>query len=248
MASKQLVSHHVQGNLVEQRVADGYVNATALCKAAGKRVNNYLRADSTKAFVKALEVDTRIRATELIQVVRGGFPEIQGTWVHPRVAIHLGQWLSPRFAVRMTGIVFDWMDGLRRHQAMERLLLPSPDEWEKRFPDEFWMGIYRLKGIPWPGMSKNRPQWVGAVVNDLVWDRVGAAGLREELDNRNPRQQSGERERRHHQDLRDPAVIQLYAHLSVLMGLMMLSTDWASFMDKVRIVRPKLHENRPLPF
>ena len=36
---------------------------------------------------------------------------MQGTWVHPQVAIHLAQWLSPQFAVKVTQWVFDWMNG-----------------------------------------------------------------------------------------------------------------------------------------
>lgn len=39
---------------IDQRVNDGYVNATALCKAAGKRINDYLRLDSTKEFLTEL--------------------------------------------------------------------------------------------------------------------------------------------------------------------------------------------------
>jgi KilA-N domain len=34
---------------------------------------------------------------------------MQGTWVHPYVAIHLAQWLSPRFAVRVSQWVHEWM-------------------------------------------------------------------------------------------------------------------------------------------
>lgn len=36
---------------------------------------------------------------------------MQGTWVHPQVAIHLAQWLSADFAVRVSRWVFDWMSG-----------------------------------------------------------------------------------------------------------------------------------------
>ena len=31
--------------------------------------------------------------------------------MHPKVAIHLGQWISPAFAVQVTEWVFDWMTG-----------------------------------------------------------------------------------------------------------------------------------------
>jgi hypothetical protein len=43
-----------------------------------------------------------IPITELVQSIRGGTPELQGTWVHPQVAIALAQWLSPEFAVKVT--------------------------------------------------------------------------------------------------------------------------------------------------
>ena len=36
---------------------------------------------------------------------------MQGTWVHPQVATHLAQWLSPKFAVLVSRWVVDWMSG-----------------------------------------------------------------------------------------------------------------------------------------
>ena len=47
-----------------------------------------------------------------MQITKGGNDHLrQGTWVHPKVAIHLGQWLSPAFSVQVTNWVFDWMQG-----------------------------------------------------------------------------------------------------------------------------------------
>ena len=34
--SLSLITHQVQNSIVEQRASDGYINATAMCKAAGK--------------------------------------------------------------------------------------------------------------------------------------------------------------------------------------------------------------------
>ena len=104
----------MNGDIVPQRPLDGYINATRLCQQAGKRLNNYLRNDSTQAFLEELASVTRIRVTELVHVIQGGPPLNQGTWVHPRVAINLGQWLSPEFAVQVTEWVFDWMTGRTR--------------------------------------------------------------------------------------------------------------------------------------
>ena len=42
---------------------------------------------------------------------------MQGTWVHPHVAINLAQWLSPRFAVRVSQWVYDWMTAAGKKKA-----------------------------------------------------------------------------------------------------------------------------------
>ncbi len=45
--------------------------------------------ETTKAFIAALAPEAGIPASELIQSLSGGFSHMQGTWVHPQVAIHL---------------------------------------------------------------------------------------------------------------------------------------------------------------
>jgi hypothetical protein len=104
-----LIPHTIDGHVVGQRITDGYVNATAMCKAAGKRWNNYWQNDTSQDFAAELEADTGIPVSELIQSVKGGFPELQGTWVHPHVAINLAIWLSPRFAVQVAKWVYEWL-------------------------------------------------------------------------------------------------------------------------------------------
>jgi hypothetical protein len=106
-----LISHRVDGQLIEQRKLDGYINATAMCKVAGKLFADYARIGPTRAFLGELSSDMGIPISDLIQSVRGGGPTIQGTWVHPNVAINLAQWLSPRFSVQVTKWVYDWISG-----------------------------------------------------------------------------------------------------------------------------------------
>ena len=107
-----LIEHAVQGEIVPQRPRDGYINATAMCKAAGKSFFAYSRTNQTKAYLKALSLETRIRVSKLVITIRGrGDRVTQGTWVHPQVATHLGQWLSPEFAVVVNRWVWDWMSG-----------------------------------------------------------------------------------------------------------------------------------------
>lgn len=106
----KLLSHTLNASEIRQREDDGYIHATALCQAAGKRLNNYLRNEQTQDFLKALESDALISVSKLVTIVRGrGDRVTQGTWVHPKVAIHLAMWLSPEFAVQVTTWVYDWM-------------------------------------------------------------------------------------------------------------------------------------------
>ncbi len=102
------IPHTINSVSVQQRLDDGYIHATAMCKAAGKLFNDYSRLDTTKAFMAALSAGTGIPVSILIKTLRGGNGP-QGTWVHPKVAIHLAQWLSPEFAVQVSTWVFDWL-------------------------------------------------------------------------------------------------------------------------------------------
>jgi hypothetical protein len=80
---------------------DGYVCLTDMAQAANKRVNNWIRLDSTKEYIEVLSAVTLFRATELIQVTQGGTPEEQGTWAHRKIAIRFAQWCSAKFAVQV---------------------------------------------------------------------------------------------------------------------------------------------------
>lgn len=106
-----LIPHKAQGSIIYQRPADGYINATAMCQASGKRWNDYHSTGPTAAFLKALASETGITVSDLAQSHRGGDPRLQGTWVHPQVAIHLAQWCSAEFAVKVSQWVYDWMSG-----------------------------------------------------------------------------------------------------------------------------------------
>lgn len=97
-----------------------------MCKAVNKRINNYLRLENTTLFIEELSRSTRIRADLLVQIITTDRNDLRGTWVHPQVAINLGQWLSPKFAVKVSNWVLDWMSGnaktelpyhLRRYMA-----------------------------------------------------------------------------------------------------------------------------------
>lgn len=105
------IDRRAENEVIFQRVTDGYINATAMCKAAGKKMNDYNRLSTTQPFLDELSSVTGIPATRLLLTSSGGTPHLQGTWVHPQVAVHLAQWLSPKFAVLVTQWVAEWMSG-----------------------------------------------------------------------------------------------------------------------------------------
>jgi len=106
-----LVPHTYQGSLIQQRKGDGYINATAMCAAAGKLWGHYQANAQTKAFLEALAGSIGIPIDLIVQPILTGPNDMRGTWVHPQVAVHLAQWLSPEFAVKVSQWVVEWMSG-----------------------------------------------------------------------------------------------------------------------------------------
>lgn len=107
-----LIPHAYQGELISLRSKDGFVNATAMCRAAQKQWSEYRRRPTTEEFFQEVALGLGISHGQLTHTVfgtPGGDARNQGTWVHPYVAIHLAQWLSPKFAARVSQWVYDWM-------------------------------------------------------------------------------------------------------------------------------------------
>ncbi|WP_431798335.1 KilA-N domain-containing protein (plasmid) [Cupriavidus metallidurans] len=103
-----LIQRSVNGSVIEQRSGDGYINATALCQVAGKQWFHYVREENTGHFLRALAAKIGIAPPLLVEMPLDGRGNI---WVHPRVALHLAQWLSADFAVQVTEWVHEWMSG-----------------------------------------------------------------------------------------------------------------------------------------
>jgi hypothetical protein len=101
-----------QGFIIEHREEDGYINVTNLCKAGGKLFKNWKKTQKTKDFLQVLSSVVPNGTTELIILGTGSKNiknSIQGTWVHPQVAINIAQWISPQFDVKVSGWVYEIM-------------------------------------------------------------------------------------------------------------------------------------------
>lgn len=111
-----LIPRVEEGEVIPQRLQDGYINATALCKSVNKNFSDYRKLSSTQSFIDELSSQTGIKVDLLIHSIVGGASALQGTWVHPFLATHLAQWLSPKFAVKVAQWVAEWQSGqLKTH-------------------------------------------------------------------------------------------------------------------------------------
>lgn len=73
--------------------SDGWINATAIADANGKRVDHWLANKETKEYIEKL--NTR-NYGYLIQAKRG---RNGGTWLHPKLAVMFARWISVDFAI-----------------------------------------------------------------------------------------------------------------------------------------------------
>jgi hypothetical protein len=133
-------------------------------------------------------------------------------------------------------------------QILDKYLRKEFAEWAKRFPDEFYRQMFRLRGWQWRGMRVNRPSVVGKYTNDLVYQRL-APGILDEMQKRNPKDEKGQREGKHHQLLTgDIGVPALQNHLFATTKFMEASATWDQFYRSMQRAFPKLNSTLLLNF
>ena len=132
---------------------------------------------------------------------------------------------------------------------LARYLKPFAARWSKRFPDEYYQEIYRLKGWEWPGMEVNRFPVTGHITNEIVYARI-ADGLLDRLRIDNPKSAGGDREHRHHQWLTDDFGVQeLREHIVGVLAIMRTVVDpdpkraWQKFRISLERSYPRKHTN-----
>lgn len=152
---------------IRQREVDGYLDATAMCKATGKRWADYIRVTPTLQFLAALSSDVGRPTSDLVQVQKGNPGGSkrgggQGTWVHPQVAVHLAQWASPEFAVMVSRWVLEILTkghvGLRPHIPPQQAL--TLDAIRALIREEVAQARVATPALPAPGGPTHPGPWV----------------------------------------------------------------------------------------
>ena len=106
------ILHRMNGFLIPQRKADGYVNLNVLADAAGKRVQHWLDNQETKDLLIEFDLQNKLAGIPasldqpaLIRIEgRNG-----GTWGHPDIAIAFAQWCSPAFTLQVSRWIREWV-------------------------------------------------------------------------------------------------------------------------------------------
>lgn len=160
---------------------------------------------------------------------------------------------SERIVVSLAGVaiaaLIDEATGyqqVREKKALDALLdmylRKEFSAWAKRFPEEFYKEIFRLRGLEWKGMKVNRPQFIAGDTNDLIYERM-EVGIIKELQARNPwLEEKGRRLGYHHclltEEFGIPALSQqLHTVISIMKGFP--NGKWQRFKEFIDQSLPK---------
>jgi P63C domain len=126
------------------------------------------------------------------------------------------------------------------HRLLSVYLVEERLAWAKRFPDEFYKQIYRLKGWKWP-VGKAKTPYLGQITNDVVYERL-PEGVLPKLRELNPTQSDSKRRKfKHHQFLsQEVGLPDLRDHILQILPIMRISKDWKTFKKHLDVAFPTI--------
>lgn len=87
------------------------INATEMAKSFKKQVGHFLSNKQSKEYILLLEKRYRnsdnAHKREVLRVIQGGKPEMQGTWMDEKLALKFAAWLSPEFELWVYDRIFE---------------------------------------------------------------------------------------------------------------------------------------------
>jgi len=99
--------------------SNGYMNATNLCKEAGKEFFHWKANSISKEFIKETMLYLNMSIDELIITITGGQnTTIRGSYIHPLLITHVACWCGPNFALKVSIWIEEWKK-YSMHNEME---------------------------------------------------------------------------------------------------------------------------------
>jgi hypothetical protein len=115
------------------------------------------------------------------------------------------------------------------HKILAAFISEELLPWAKRFPDEFYQQMFRLKGWQYSPITGKRPREAGKITNKIVYEKL-PPGVIDELRRKNPVVSNWQRQYKHHQFLtEDIGHPSLQKHLIAVTTLMHVATTWQEF-------------------
>jgi KilA-N domain len=185
----------VNGVLVEQRVVDGFINATAMCVAHKKHFKDWLKTRPAWDLLVALSARLGIEVKEdftpdssmarlqqifscLLTVKRGSPENGGGTWIHPKLAVHLAQWCSPEFALLVSDWIEEWMLTGRNpiHSDLDQEFVAWQERYDIRvYLKDFLRTELMRVVVAWAESHGTNPRSLCAQVHDAMNERIQGA-------------------------------------------------------------------------
>jgi hypothetical protein len=118
-------------------------------------------------------------------------------------------------------------------------IAPELIPWAKRFPDEFYKQLFRLREWQYKPMSVARPKAVAQFTSQLIYEKL-PEGVLDELRKKNPVvDDKGHRAFKHHQLLTEEIGNRhLEMHIAQVVALMRISPNWDQFLRHFRRAFP----------
>lgn len=131
-------------------IKTGYINATKLCVSGGKLLKNWLRNDFAKELVECLEKSWLNNEPTLI--TDNSFGITKGTYAHPDLIPHIASWVSPKFAIKVSKIVNDFLirereEEIRRLTGEKTELVKMLEESELRRKEDHKESLKMLEDM-----------------------------------------------------------------------------------------------------
>lgn len=112
-------------------------------------------------------------------------------------------------------------------KVLEKYISAELLPWAKRFPDEFYKQMFRLKG--WQYKGKAKTPYAGKLTNEYIYSYL-PDGVLDELKKTTPKSESGNRKNRFHQHLTEETGLpNLDKQLQQTIALMKASDTWEEF-------------------
>ena len=113
---------HIYGSVtIRQRISDGYISGSDMCRVNDKRSARYLGAVHTKPTIDGVAKYLGLVREDILQTIPHGAR--LGTWVHPVLAPYFAQWVLPELAPHVSGWVYEW--NVHAASTIEQLIIDT---------------------------------------------------------------------------------------------------------------------------